>query len=66
MTSSQLKEKSVEELQQAILQKCKELFKIRMQCFAGVEQKTHQLKEHRRAIARMKTILGEIKHNAKS
>ena len=66
MTSLQLRALSFEELQHAILQKSKELFKIRMQCFAGVEQKTHQLKVIRRTIARMRTILNQkLQHDTK-
>jgi len=66
MTSSQLRELSQADLAQAILQKSKDLFKIRMQCYAGIEQKTHLMKECRRSIARMKTIFNQkVQHVTK-
>ena len=59
MTSLQLREMTFQALEQEILQTSRELFKIRMQCYAGVQTKTHLLKLTRRTIARMKTILKE-------
>lgn len=67
MNTSQLREMSSEKIQQEILQKTQELFKIRMRCYAGVEQRTHLLKEARRCIARMKTIFNQkVLHDTKS
>lgn len=59
MNTSQLNEMTVEQVREEILQKTQELFKIRMRCYAGVEQRTHLMKNARRCIARMKTILNQ-------
>lgn len=67
MNTSQLKDMTAEQIQQEILQRTQELFKIRMRCYAGVEQRTHLLKEARRSIARMKTIFNQkVLHDTKS
>ena len=58
---------TIEQVKGEILQKTQELFKIRMRCYAGVEQRTHLLKIARRAIARMKTILNQkVLHDTKN
>lgn len=67
MNTSQLREMNIAELRQEILQKSRDLFKIRMQCYSGVEQKTNLLKQYRRLIARMKTILNQkVSHDSKN
>lgn len=63
MKTSQFSSMTLEELKAQLLQKTTEMFKIRMRCSAGVEQKTHLLKKFRRDIARVKTIMNQkVRH----
>jgi large subunit ribosomal protein L29 len=59
MKASELRSKSVEELNQELLSLTREQFNLRMQ--KGTEQlsRPHQIKAVRRNIARVKTILKE-------
>jgi len=59
MKASELRSKSVEELNQELLSLTREQFNLRMQ--QGTEQlsRPHQVKAVRRNIARVKTILKE-------
>jgi large subunit ribosomal protein L29 len=57
MKASELREKSVDELQTELLEKRKEQFNLRMQRATGQTMKTHELKNVRRDIARVKTLL---------
>lgn len=57
MKASELKDKSVEELQQEIDNLAKEQFNYRMQKSTGQLGQTHLLKQLRRDIARIKTVL---------
>ncbi|MFC4701040.1 50S ribosomal protein L29 [Glaciecola siphonariae] len=57
MNATELKEKSVEELNAELLSLLKEQFNLRMQHSTGQLEKTDQLKTVRRSIARVKTIL---------
>ena len=59
MKASELKEKSVEELQQTQIELLEEQFKLRMKSASGQISKTHELGKVRRNIARVKTILRE-------
>jgi len=59
MKASELKEKSVLELQQQLVELFKEQFKLRMQKNTEEMTKTHMFKKIRRNIARIKTILKE-------
>ena len=59
MKASELREKSVEELNQELLALAREKFNLRMQKGTGQVAKSHQVKEVRRNIARVKTILNE-------
>lgn len=59
MKVSEMKEKSVEELNQELLNLKREQFTMRMQKGSGQLEKTHRLKEVRRDVARVKTILTE-------
>lgn len=63
MKSSELKEKSVEELQQTQIELLEEQFKLRMKSASGQISKTHELGKVRRNIARVKTILREKQGN---
>ena len=57
MKASELREKSVEELNAELLGLLPEQFNLRMQHATGQLAQTHQLKQVRRNIARVKTII---------
>lgn len=63
MKASELKDKSVEELQQTQIELLEEQFKLRMKSASGQISKTHELGVVRRNIARVKTILREKQGN---
>ncbi|WP_018982451.1 50S ribosomal protein L29 [Salinimonas chungwhensis] len=57
MKATELREKSVEELNAELLNLLREQFNLRMQHTTGQLEKSDQLKKVRRNIARVKTIL---------
>ncbi|WP_218353319.1 50S ribosomal protein L29 [Alteromonas lipotrueiana] len=57
MKATELKDKSVEELNAELLNLLREQFNLRMQHSTGQLEKSDQLKKVRRTIARVKTIL---------
>jgi large subunit ribosomal protein L29 len=59
MKVSEMKEKNVEELNEELLNLKREHFTLRMQKGSGQLEKSHRLKEVRRDVARVKTILTE-------
>jgi len=59
MNVAELKEKSVEELNTALLELLREQFNLRMQNSTGQLAQTHLIKNVRRDIARVKTILNQ-------
>ena len=59
MKAQDLRTKSVEELNNELVNLLGEQFKLRMQTATGQLQQTHQLKQVRRDIARVKTVLTE-------
>lgn len=59
MNATELREKSVEELNQELLSQLQAQFKLRMQASTGQLGQTHLLKQTRRNIARIKTVLGQ-------
>jgi large subunit ribosomal protein L29 len=59
MKATELKEKSVEELNVELLSLLREQFNLRMQASTGQLEKTDELRKVRRNIARVKTILTE-------
>lgn len=59
MKATELREKSVEELNAELLSTLEEQFKLRMQASSGQEVKTHLFQQNRRHVARIKTILKE-------
>ncbi|EKF74420.1 50S ribosomal protein L29 [Alcanivorax hongdengensis A-11-3] len=63
MKASELRDKSVEELQQEQLNLLEQQFKLRMKSASGQLSKTHELGTVRRNIARVKTILREKQGN---
>ena len=59
MKAQELREKSVEELNADLLKQLEEQFKLRMQASTGQLNQTHLLKQTRRDIARIKTVLNQ-------
>ncbi|MCQ3830821.1 50S ribosomal protein L29 [Microbulbifer elongatus] len=59
MKTADLRSKSVEELNQELLSQLEAQFKLRMQKSTGQLSQTHLLKQTRRDIARIKTVLTE-------
>jgi len=59
MKASELKEKTVEQLQEELLGLRREQFNLRMQAATGQLNQTHMMKQVRRDIARVKTILND-------
>ena len=61
MAINDIREKSVEELQEHLLELRKEQLNLRMQQSSGQLSQPHQLRRLRRDIARTKFVLGEKK-----
>ena len=59
MNASELREKSVEELKEELLEVKREQFNLRMQQATGQETKTHLMRAARRNAARIKTLIAE-------
>ncbi|WP_439135122.1 50S ribosomal protein L29 [Pseudomaricurvus sp.] len=59
MKAQELREKSVEELNAELLKQLEDQFKLRMQASTGQLNQTHLLKQTRREIARIKTVLNQ-------
>jgi large subunit ribosomal protein L29 len=59
MNASELREKSVEELNAEMLVNLEDQFKLRMQASSGQQVQTHLFKIARRNVARIKTILNQ-------
>lgn len=59
MKAGELREKSLEELKELEAQMREELFRLRMKHFTGQLQRSSDLREHRRSIARIQTIMAE-------
>jgi len=59
MKASELREKSAEELQQELMGLLREQFNLRMQRGVGQMSKPHHMKQIRRDIARIKTVISE-------
>ncbi len=59
MKANELREKSVDELNAELNSQLEAQFKLRMQLSTGQLQQTHKVKEVRRDIARIKTLLNE-------
>ena len=61
MKASELREKSADELNEELLSTLKEQFALRMQQATGQLGRPSDMKVARRKIARIKTILAEMK-----
>ncbi len=57
MKAKDLKDKTVEDLNKELLDQLQAQFKLRMQASTGQLTQTHLLKQTRRDIARIKTVL---------
>lgn len=57
MKANELKDKTVDQLQEELLGLRREQFNLRMQAATGQLNQTHMLKQVRRNIARVKTVL---------
>ena len=64
MEASELRKKSVEELNEELIALRREQFNLRMQKAAGELNQNHQHGQVRKDIARVKTILNELKRAA--
>ncbi|MBQ0798449.1 MAG: 50S ribosomal protein L29 [Porticoccaceae bacterium] len=62
MKSSDLSKLSADELQAALLEQRERQFKLRMQKATGQLNGDHEVKQARRNIARIKTVLSSIKN----
>lgn len=63
MKASELRDKSVEELNKTLLDLREEQFKLRISQSSGQETKTHLFRQVRRDIARIKTVINEKQGN---
>ena len=61
MKADELRAKSAADLKTLLLEKRKEQFNLRMQHGSGQQTRSSQVRETRRDIARIKTILGQQK-----
>jgi len=59
MKASELRDKSVEELNKTLLEVREEQFKLRMAKATGQLGQSHLLKQAKRDVARVKTVLGQ-------
>lgn len=59
MKAQELRQKSSDELQNELLELRQEQFKLRMQASTGQLSQSHLLRQVRRTIARVKTLLTE-------
>jgi len=59
MKASELRDKSVDELNKELMELLREQFNLRMQKGTGQLARPHQMKDVRRNIARVKTVLRE-------
>ncbi len=59
MKAEELRNKDAAELKQELLNLRREQFNLRMQQASGQLAKPHQMKQVRRDIARIKTVLGQ-------
>ena len=65
-SASELREKTVDELKSTLLSSLEEQFKLRMRASSSEQQvQPHLIKEARRNIARVKTVLNEKSANGK-
>jgi large subunit ribosomal protein L29 len=66
MKANELRKRSAEDLQKELMDLLREQFNLRMQRGTGQLSKPSQMKAVRREIARVKTVMAELKAGAKS
>ena len=59
MKANELREKTSEELEAALIAELKQQFNLRMQLSTGQLTESHKVKQTRRNIARIKTVLNQ-------
>jgi large subunit ribosomal protein L29 len=59
MKSNELRDKTSEELEAALIEELKQQFNLRMQLSTGQLNESHKVKQTRRNIARIKTVLNQ-------
>jgi len=59
MKASEMKDKGIDELNKELEDLLREGFNLRMQMGSGQMTQTHQLRQNRRDIARVKTVLNQ-------
>ena len=59
MKANELREKTSEELEAALIEELKQQFNLRMQLSTGQLNESHKVKQARRNIARIKTVLNQ-------
>jgi len=59
MKANDLRDKTSEELEAALIEELKEQFNLRMQLSTGQLNESHKVKQTRRNIARIKTVLNQ-------
>ena len=59
MKANELRDKTSEELEAALVEELKEQFNLRMQLSTGQLNESHKVKQTRRNIARIKTVLNQ-------
>ena len=59
MKSNELRDKTSEELEAALIDELKQQFNLRMQLSTGQLNESHKVKQTRRNIARIKTVLNQ-------
>ena len=64
MEASELRKKSVEELNEELIALRREQFNLRMQQATGELNQNHQHRQVKKDIARIKTVLNELKRAA--
>ena len=62
MKASELRKKSLTELHTELLALCKEQFNLRMQKGSGQSVRPHQIRDVRKNIARVHTVMTEMKN----
>lgn len=60
MNAKDLRNKSVPELEKELLKQLENQFKNKMQKMTGQLAQTHLIKQNRRNVARLKTVLNEV------
>ena len=66
MNTSEMKEKSLDELQEELVSLSKDQFNYRMQKSTGQLSQTHLLKEVSKDIARVKTVMNQKRQQAQT